>query len=114
MSTIDEVKEINEDLAEDEEIQEMSRDLDIAEDVANFANTPAGKATIKKLQSSLYGTVNELFAAYRSENPSLNGLIGIIARLESQSQMLAKFVGAKTEADTLLSMLQDKVKEKTG
>lgn len=114
MSAIDEIKEINSDVAEDPEVKELSESLDIAEELAQFSNTPAGKATIKKLQGSLYATLNELFGAYRSENPSLNGLIAIIARLESQSQMLAKFGGAKTEADSLLSMLQDKLKEKSG
>lgn len=114
MSVKDEIKEVNPDLVEDEEIVEMSEELDIAEELAQFANTQAGKATIKKLQGSLYATLNALFTAYRSENPSLNGLIAIIARLESQSQMLAKFGGAKSEADSLLSMLQDKLKEKSG
>lgn len=114
MTTQDEIKEINPDLAEDEEIVEMSEQLDLAEELAQFSNTPVGKSTIKKLQGNLYATLNDLFTAYRSENPSLNGLIGIIARLESQSQMLAKFGGAKTEADSLLKMLQDRLKEKSG
>jgi len=114
MSAKDEIKEVNEDLLEDPEIVEMTEELDIAEELAMFANTPAGRSTIKKLQGSLYATLNSLFTAYRSENPSLNGLIAIIARLESQSQMLSKFNGAKTEADSLLTMLQEKVKEKSG
>lgn len=109
MSTIDEIKEVDEDLADDPKIQEMSGELDLAEELAQFANTPAGKSTIKKLQKSLYSTTNELFAAYRSENPSLNSLVAIIARLESQSSLLAKFTGASSEAETLLTIIQEEV-----
>lgn len=113
MSTLDEVKEANENLVEDPEIVELSGDLDLAEELAQFSATPAGKKTIKKLQGGVYTTLNELFTAYRSADPSLNGLIAIIARLESQTQMLAKFTGAKTDADTLLETLQALVKEKS-
>lgn len=113
MSTLDEVKEANENLAEDPEIVELSGDLDIAEELAVFSSTPAGKATIKKLRGGVYATLNELFTAYRSSDLSLNVLIAIIARLETQTQMLAKFTGAKSEADTLLETLQSLVKEKS-
>lgn len=111
MSAKDEIKAINEELANDKDIESLAEELDLSEAVAIFADTPAGKATVVKLRHDVYQTINELFEA--SRNPDLPKMLGIVARLEANIQMLTKFVGAKWTSQELLEILQDTLKKKS-
>lgn len=108
--SLKEIKAVKPEAAENPEIISLSEDLDIADQLAGFANSAAGKSTIKKLSASVLNNLNELFETNRK--PELYTLISCIARLEQSLAMLRRFSGAKSDAEALLDLLKDKVSGK--
>ncbi|HOH62081.1 MAG TPA: hypothetical protein PK698_06395 [Bacilli bacterium] len=110
MGAIDEVKKINKELAEDEELISISRELDIAEDFAMFRNSEGGKSMVEKLKQRIVMRLNLLFDI--SKEPKLENLLSCIAGIETDMKLLHELLGAKENADAMLSIFTDKLKEK--
>ena len=108
--SIDELKQVKPGIEADPEIVAISDDLDLADELAGFVNTPAGKNTVAKLRAVSLNTLNELFEL--SRKAELQPLLGCIARLEQNIAMLRRFMGAKSDADALLDLLREKAAAK--
>lgn len=104
--SIDELKQAVPGAENDPELVAISDDLDLAEELAYFINTPAGKSTVAKLRSASMNALNEVFEV--SRKGELPPLLGAVARLEQSIAMLRRFLGAKSDADALLELLKEK------
>lgn len=111
-NSLDEIKKVDETLADDPVIVEIAEDLDKAEELALFARSRSGKEAIKKIGNEVYAVINELFDSARE--PKLENLLGVIARLEAKMQVYAMFTGAKDKATTLFDILTEKLGGKSG
>lgn len=94
-------------LAEDAEVEEINKAIDVTSDLLSWSKTPAGKDTIDRLQNESRKAMNELFAVLH-DTPELGKLISVVARFEASVQMLRRFVGADEDLDTLLDELSRK------
>jgi energy-coupling factor transporter ATP-binding protein EcfA2 len=111
-NALDDIAELNPELAEDEQVKNIASDLDKAESIALFANSPAGKETIAKVGREVYAIVNELFENARK--PELPVLLSTVLRLEAKLQVYALFQGAQKDADALFNILTETLKSKSG
>ncbi len=93
--------------AEDVEVEELNKAIDVSQDLVSWSKTPAGKDTIERLQSESRKAMNELFAVLH-DSPELGKLISVVARFEASVQMLRRFIGADEDLDTLLDELARK------
>jgi|SRR3989338_3852013 len=93
--------------ADDAEVEELNKAIDVSADLVSWSKTPAGKDTIERLQNESRKAMNELFAVLH-ENPEIGRLVSIVARFEASVQMLRRFVGADEDMDTLLNELARK------
>lgn len=93
--------------AEDAEVEEFNKAIDVSQDLVSWSKTPAGKDTIERLQSESRKAMNELFAVLH-DSPELGKLISVVARFEASVQMLRRFIGADEDLDTLLDELARK------
>lgn len=109
-SALNEIRQVRPDLEDDPEIEALSNELDLADQLAGFVNTMAGKETINRLSKNVINTLNELFDI--SRKAELGPMLSCIARLEQTLAMLRRFKGAKSDAEALLDLLTDKVKKK--
>lgn len=89
---------------EDEEVDQLNKAIDVAEDLLSWSRTPAGKDTVDRLQKESHKAMNELFAVLH-ESPELGKIISAVARFEASIQMLRRFTGAKEDLDTLIAEL---------
>ena len=93
--------------AEDAEVEELNKAIDVSQDLVSWSKTPAGKDTIERLQAESRKAMNELFAVLH-DSPELGKLISVVARFEASVQMLRRFIGADEDLDTLLDELARK------
>lgn len=93
--------------AEDVEVEELNKAIDVSQDLVSWSKTPAGKDTIERLQAESRKAMNELFAVLH-DSPELGKLISVVARFEASVQMLRRFIGADEDLDTLLDELARK------
>lgn len=107
---LNEIRQVRPDLADDPEINELSEELDIADQLAGFVNTSAGQETIKRLGGASIAALNELFDL--SRKAELGPLLNCIARLEQNLAMLRRFTGAKSDAEGLLDLLKERISKK--
>lgn len=97
--SVDEAKK-----AEDAEVEDLNRAIDVASDLLSWSKTPSGKDTVDRLQKESHKAMNELFAVLH-ESPELGKIISAVARFEASIQMLRRFTGAEEDLDTLLAEL---------
>ena len=93
--------------ADDIEVKELNKAIDVAGDLVSWSRTPAGKDTIERLQNESRKAMNELFTMLH-QNPEMGRLISAIARFEASVQMLRRFIGADEDLDVLLNELARK------
>jgi hypothetical protein len=93
--------------AEEAEVEDLNKAIDVTHDLVSWSKSPAGKDTIQRLQSESRKAMNELFAVLH-DSPELGKLISVIARFEASVQMLRRFVGADEDLDILLDELSRK------
>src|SRR3989344_5003316 len=93
--------------ADDAEVEELNKAIDVSADLVSWSRTPAGKDTIDRLQNESRKAMNELFAVLH-DSPELGKLISVIARFEASVQMLRRFIGADEDLDILLNELARK------
>ncbi|MFA6554226.1 MAG: hypothetical protein WCS89_01830 [Candidatus Paceibacterota bacterium] len=93
--------------AEEAEVEELNKAIDVSQDLISWSRTPAGKDTIDRLQNESRKAMNELFAVLH-DSPELGKLISVIARFEASVQMLRRFIGADEDLDILLNELARK------
>ncbi len=93
--------------AEEADIDQLNKAIDVSNDLVSWSKTPAGKDTIERLQNESRKAMNELFAVLH-ESPELGKLISVIARFEASVQMLRRFIGADEDLDVLLNELARK------
>ena len=94
-------------LADEVEVEELSKAIDVAGNLVSWSKTPAGKDTIERLQNESRKAMNELFTMLH-QNPEMGRLISAIARFEASVQMLRRFIGADEDLDILLNELARK------
>ena len=90
--------------AEDAEVEDLNKAIDVSNDLVSWSKTPAGKDTIDRLQNESRKAMNELFSVLH-DSPELGKLISVIARFEASVQMPRRFIGADEDLDTLLNDL---------
>lgn len=105
-NTQQEVDEIQQQ-ADEADVEELNKAIDVTSDLVSWSKTPAGKDTIDRLQNESRKAMNELFAVLH-ESPELGKLVSVIARFEASVQMLRRFIGADEDLDTLLNELAKK------
>lgn len=93
--------------AEEAEVDELNKAIDVSQDLISWSRTPAGKDTIDRLQNESRKAMNELFAVLH-DSPELGKLVSVIARFEASVQMLRRFIGADEDLDILLNELARK------
>ena len=93
--------------ADEAEVKELNKAIDVAGDLVSWSRTPAGKDTIERLQNESRKAMNELFTMLH-QNPEMGRLISAIARFEASVQMLRRFIGADEDLDVLLNELARK------
>lgn len=93
--------------AEEAEVEELNKAIDVSQDLISWSRTPAGKDTIDRLQNESRKAMNELFAVLH-DSPELGKLVSVIARFEASVQMLRRFIGADEDLDILLNELARK------
>lgn len=93
--------------ADESEVKELNKAIDVAGDLVSWSRTPAGKDTIERLQNESRKAMNELFTMLH-QNPEMGRLISAIARFEASVQMLRRFIGADEDLDVLLNELARK------
>ena len=93
--------------AEEAEVEELNKAIDVSQDIISWSRTPAGKDTIDRLQNESRKAMNELFAVLH-DSPELGKLVSVIARFEASVQMLRRFIGADEDLDILLNELARK------
>lgn len=93
--------------ADEPEVKELNKAIDVAGDLVSWSRTPAGKDTIERLQNESRKAMNELFTMLH-QNPEMGRLISAIARFEASVQMLRRFIGADEDLDVLLNELARK------
>lgn len=93
--------------ADEGEVKELNKAIDVAGDLVSWSRTPAGKDTIDRLQNESRKAMNELFTMLH-QNPEMGRLISAIARFEASVQMLRRFIGADEDLDILLNELARK------
>lgn len=92
------------DPAEEAEVEEINKAIEVATDIVSWSKTPAGKDTIERLQNESRKAMNELFTMLH-QSPEMGKLISAIARFEASVQMLRRFIGADEDLDVLLDEL---------
>lgn len=90
--------------ADQAEVEEINKAIEVATDIVSWSKTPAGKDTIERLQSESRKAMNELFTMLH-QSPEMGRLISAIARFEASVQMLRRFIGADEDLDVLLDEL---------
>lgn len=90
--------------AEDAEVDDLNKAIDVASDLLSWSKTPSGRDTVDRLQKESHKAMNELFAILH-ESPELGKIISAVARFEASIQMLRRFTGAEEDLDTLLAEL---------
>ena len=93
--------------ADEADIEELNKAIDVSHDLVSWSKTPAGKDTIDRLQNESRKAMNELFAVLH-ESPEIGRLVAIVARFEASVQMLRRFIGADEDLDVLLNELARK------
>lgn len=93
--------------ADEAEVEELNKAIDVSQDLVSWSRTPAGKDTIDRLQNESRKAMNELFTMLH-QNPEIGRLISAIARFEASVQMLRRFIGADEDLDVLLNELARK------
>lgn len=93
--------------ADEAEVVELNKAIDVSHDLVSWSKTPAGKDTIERLQNESRKAMNELFTMLH-QNPEMGRLISAIARFEASVQMLRRFIGADEDLDILLNELARK------
>ena len=93
--------------ADEADVEELNKAIDVTNDLVSWSKTPAGKDTIDRLQNESRKAMNELFAVLH-ESPELGKLVSVIARFEASVQMLRRFIGADEDLDILLNELAKK------
>ncbi len=93
--------------ADEADVEQLNKAIDVSHDLVSWSKTPAGKDTIERLQTESRKAMNELFAVLH-DSPELGKLISVIARFEASVQMLRRFIGADEDLDVLLNELARK------
>jgi hypothetical protein len=92
---------------DDEDVKELNKAINIAEDLVSWSRTPSGKDTVLRLQREARKAMNDLFTVLH-EYPELGRLIASVARFEASVQMMRRFTGAEEDLDMLLKELSRK------
>lgn len=110
MGAIDQIKQVNEELASDPEVQDVSNKLDNSEQLYVFTTTPAGKAIVEGIYNDLVKVIVQLIAAAR--DPECKGVSPLCADLNAQLSLLARFKHSATDAERAAELLHALLKSK--
>lgn len=108
--SLNELKQVLPGAEDDPTLVAISDELDIADDLALFINTPSGQKVVAKLKGNAINGLTNLFEL--AKTAELGPLLSAIARLEQTITMLRRFLGAKSDADALLDLLKEKASQK--